>query len=184
MSRGRLSAVLVLLLATAVPSRAQTTAGTGARAVAFDTVVGVQDYFDDAGAWKTQLIIDPFGTIEVAPRLQLSIRPLIWRVMLGDWEVYVPQASIRYEFEKGTKWRLEAGKFTSPIGLGMTENRANVNDGVIWWHRGYYRYLPTIGGGAAPHALSASIYPIGIQANTTGKHWDPRAAFIHRAPAD
>ncbi len=104
--------------------------------------------------------------------------------MTGAWEVYVPQASIRYEFEKGSKWRVEAGKFTSPIGLGMTENRASVNDGVIWWHRGYYSYLPTIGGGAAPHALISSIYPMGIQANTSAKHWDARVAFIDRAPAD
>ena len=102
----------------------------------------------------------------------------------GAWEVYVPQASIRYEFEKGTKWRVEAGKFTSPIGLGMTENRASVNDGVIWWHRGYYSYLPPIGGGAAPHALIASIYPMGVQANTSAKHWDARVAFIDRAPTD
>jgi hypothetical protein len=104
--------------------------------------------------------------------------------MTGAWEVYVPQASIRYEFEKATNWRLEAGKFTSPIGLGMTENRASVNDSVIWWHRGYYSYLPAIGGGAAPHALISSIYPMGIQVNTSAKHWDARAAFIDRAPAD
>ena len=104
--------------------------------------------------------------------------------MTGQWEVYVPQASIRYEFEKGTKWRVEAGKFTSPIGLGMTENRASVNDSVIWWHRGYYSFLPAIGGGAAPHALIASIYPMGAQVNTSAKHWDARVAFIDRAPAD
>src|SRR5688572_31598408 len=59
--------------------------------------------------------------------------------MTGQWEVYVPQASIRYEFEKGTKWRVEAGKFTSPIGLGMTENRASVNDSVILWQGGEIR---------------------------------------------
>jgi len=183
MSRRPFAAACVLLVAIAAPTRAQTV-GSGTRAVAFDTVAGVQDYFDDNGTWKTQLIIDPFGTVEVAPRLQLSIRPLIWHVMTGKWEVYVPQASIRYEFEKGSKWRLEAGKFTSPIGLGMTENRASVNDGVIWWHRGYYSYLPAIGSGAAPHALISSIYPIGVQANTSSKHWDARVAFIDRAPAD
>jgi hypothetical protein len=183
MSRRPAVVALLIMLVAAGPSVAQTT-GSGTRAIALDTVVGVQDYFDDNGAWKTQLIVDPFGTVEVAPRLQVSIRPLIWRVMTGAWEVYVPQASIRYEFEKGSKWRIEAGKFTSPIGLGMTENRASVNDGVIWWHRGYYSYLPTIGGGAAPHALISSIYPMGIQANTSAKHWDARVAFIDRAPAD
>jgi hypothetical protein len=178
----RTVAVALALLIVATSSEAQTTGAT--RAIALDTVVGVQDYFDDAGAWKTQLIVDPFGTVEVAPRLQVSVRPLIWRVMMGEWEAYVAQASIRYEFEKGSKWRVEAGKFTSPVGLGMTENRASVNDSIIWWHRGYYSYLPAIGGDAAPHALISSIYPIGVQAGTSAEHWDARVAFIDRAPAD
>jgi hypothetical protein len=182
-NRRRLEIALALLLAGAAPAAGQSL-GAGSRGVAFDTVVGVQDYFDDSGAWKTQLIIDPFGTVEIAPGLQVSVRPLFWRAMTGNWEVYVPQASIRYEFERGSRWRIEAGKFTSPIGLGMTENRASVNDGVIWWHRGYYSFLPAMGGGAAPHALISSIYPIGIQVNTSAKHWDGRAAFIDRAPTD
>ena len=100
MSRRPFAAACVLLVAIAAPTRAQTV-GSGTRAVAFDTVAGVQDYFDDNGTWKTQLIIDPFGTVEVAPRLQLSIRPLIWHVMTGKWEVYVPQASIRWR----VSWR-------------------------------------------------------------------------------
>jgi hypothetical protein len=181
--RGMVVALCVAFLAAAVPAKAQTT-GSGARAVAFDTVVGVQDFFEDAGAWKTQLIVDPFTTVEVAPRLQVSFRPLIWRVMMGEWDAYVVHASVRYEFEKKSKWRIEAGKFTSPVGLGMTENRASVNDGIIWWHRGYYSFLPAIGGGAAPHALISSIYPIGVQANTSAKYWDARVAFLDRAPTD
>jgi hypothetical protein len=152
--------------------------------VAIDTVVGTQDYFEDGGAWKTQLIIDPFTTVKLATGLQVSVRPLFWRVMTGAWEHELVHASVRYEFHKGSRWRVEAGKFTSPIGLGMTENRANVNDGVIWWHRGYYSFLPPLGGGAAPHALISSIYPAGAQVNTSGDHWDARAAVIDRAPAD
>ena len=182
MSTRAIRLALTLTVVLAGPVAAQP--GGGTREVALDTVVGVQDYFDDSGAWKTQLIIDPFGTVEVAPRLQVSVRPLVWRVMMGNWESYVAQASVRYQFEKGNQWRVEAGKFTSPIGLGMTENRANVNDSIIWWHRGYYSYLPPIGGGAAPHALISSIYPIGVQVATSAKHWDARAAFIDRAPAD
>jgi len=174
---------LALVLATPVTAFAQSV-GSGTRAVAFDTVVGLQDYYDDAGAWKTQLIIDPFTTVEVAPRLQASLRPLFWRVMTGEWETSIVQASLRYEFHKGTKWRVEAGKFTSPIGLGMTENRASVNDGVIWWHRGYYSPLPSLGADAARHALISSIYPVGVQVNTSADHWDARVAFIDRAPAD
>ena len=174
---------LGLALAMCVPAEAQGT-GSGTRTLSLDTVVGVQDYFEDAGTWKTQLIIDSFATVEVAPRLQLSLRPLIWRVMTGNWDNYIAHASVRYEFEKGSKWRVEAGKFTSPIGLGMTENRANVNDSLVWWHRGYYSYLPTVGPGAAPHALMASIYPVGVLVNTSTAHWDARAAVIDRAPVD
>jgi hypothetical protein len=66
----------------------------------------------------------------------------------------------------------------------MTENRASVNDAVIWWHRGYYSYLPALGGGAGPHALIASIYPVGVQVNTSSDRWDARAALIDRAPTD
>ena len=90
MSRRPAFVALLLILASAVSSGAQTITN-GSRAVAFDTVVGVQDYFDDAGAWKTQLIIDPFGTVEIAPRLQVSVRPLIWRVMTCD--VVGPEAT-------------------------------------------------------------------------------------------
>jgi hypothetical protein len=174
---------LVLLLVSGAAAQAQVRDGS-TRDVALDTVVGVQDHFDDAGAWHTQLIVDPFATVEIAPRLQVSLRPLFWRVITGDWEAYVAHASLRYEFERGTRWRIEAGKFTSPIGLGMTENRANVNDGIIWWHRGYYSYLPAMGGGAAPHALISSIYPVGVQINTSARRWDARVALIDRAPTD
>ena len=183
MTRRSIVLALALVLSAPVASSAQG-AGSSTRRVAVDTVVGVQDYFDDAGAWKTQLILDPFTTVEAAPGLQVSFRPLLWHVMTGDWEAMVVHASLRYEFQKGGKWRVEGGKFTSPIGLGMTENRASINDSVIWWHRGYYSYLPSIGGGAAPHALISSIYPIGIQVNRSSDRWDARAAFIDRAPTD
>jgi len=175
--------VMVCLAAAFVPASAKAQSG-GTRAVAFDTTLGVQDYFDDAGAWKTQLIVDPFASAAIAPGLQVLVRPLFWRAMTGQWENYLAQASVRYEFEKGSKWRVEAGKFTSPIGLGMTENRASVNDSVIWWHRSYYSPLPSLGGGAARHSLIASIYPVGVQVNTSRDHWDARAAFTDRAPAD
>ena len=172
-----------LVLATCPRAEAQDT-GSSTRRAALDTVVGVQDFFEDAGAWKTQILIDSFGAVEVAPRLQVSVRPLIWRMLTGEWETDIVHASLRYEFQKGPKWRVEAGKFTSPIGLGMTENRASVNDSLVWWHRGYYSYLPSLGAGTVPHALIATIYPVGVMMNTSATHWDARAAVIDRAPAD
>ena len=183
MTRRLRGLALCLALATSVPAEAQGTRASS-RTVSLDTVVGIQDYFEDAGAWKTQLIFDSFGTVEVAPRLQVSLRPVFWRSMTGEWNTHIYHASLRYEFQKGSKWRVEAGKFPSPIGLGMTENRASVNDGVVWWHRGYYSPLPSFGPGTARHSLMSSIYPVGMLVNTSGDRWDARAAFIDRAPVD
>ena len=54
------------------------------RAVMIDTVVGVQDYFAESRSGETQTIIDTFATVEMAPRLQASFRPLLWRKTMAD----------------------------------------------------------------------------------------------------
>jgi len=173
--------LLVALLAAPVPAAAQS---SGTRAAMFDTVVGVQDYFADDGKWATQFIVDSFTSVELAPRLQVSFRPLLWRKADGETEAFVDHLSLRYEFRKGPSWRIEAGKFPSPIGLGMTENRASTNDGLLWCHRPYYGYLPSVGTGSPSHALVSAVYPVGVLVNTSGDHWDARAALVDRAPTD
>ena len=65
---------------------------------------------------------------------QMSFRPKLWRTS-GVWEFLVDQASVRYEFHRGTNWRVEAGLFPSPIGYGIMENRPSINAGALWWHR-------------------------------------------------
>jgi hypothetical protein len=92
--------------------------------------------------------------------------------------------SLRYELEKRSNWRIEVGRFPSPIGLGMTENRPDVNPGVLWCHRPYYGDLPSFGEGSAPHALLSANYPIGVHVSTSGDRWDARVATIDRAPVD
>ena len=171
-----------MLLVPAMDAAAQFGGSPNTRAVMIDTVVGVQDYFAEAGSWDTQTIIDTFATVEMAPRLQASVRPLVWRRASGQWTGAIDHASVRYEFKRGATWRIEAGKFPSPVGLGMTENRANVNDGLLWCHRPYYGPLPPLGPGALRHALVAASYPIGVQVNASGDRWDARAAVLDRAP--
>ena len=180
---GGLAAGLLLALASNTAAQSYSASdGRSTRAVMIDTVVGAQDYFAETGSWETQTIFDTFATIEMAPRLQASFRPLLWRRPNGRWKSALEHASVRYEFNRGANWRIEAGKFPSPVGLGMTENRANVNDGVIWCHRPYYGPLPALADGAPRHALVAASYPLGVQVNASGDRWDARAAVLDRSP--
>ena len=183
MTRRLFGLVVCLMLTTGVPVRAQGER-FGERTVALDTVVGIADYFADAGKWQTQLVFDTSASVEVAPGVQASFRPLFWRMKDGTWKVYAPHVSVRYEFKKGSSWRIEVGRFPSPVGLGMTENRPNLNPGLLWCHRPYYGYLPSFGEGMPPHALVSANYPMGAQVNTSGDHWDARLAVVDRAPVD
>ena len=173
---------MAVLLLPATNASAQLSKSSNTRAVMIDTVVGVQDYLAETGSWHTQTIIDTFATVEMAPGLQASFRPLIWRKANGLWTGAVDHASARYEFKRGANWRIEAGKFPSPVGLGMTENRANVNDGVLWCHRPYYGPLPPLVADGRRHSLVAATYPVGVQLNASGDRWDARAAVLDRSP--
>jgi hypothetical protein len=64
----------------------------------------------------------------------------------------------------------------------MTENRSNVNPGVLWWHRPYYMPLPDLGAGAPRVSLISAIYPDGVLVTTSAAHWDARAALLDLAP--
>lgn len=158
-------------------------AGRGRR-LAIDGVVAVQDMAFETANWPTQIIVDSASTVQVRRGLSLNLRPVLWRVD-GEWEALLDQASVRVETRRGgAVVRVEAGRFPSPIGLGMMENRASQNDGVLWCHRLYYGRLPTLGPGTAPHTLLSAIYPIGVSATMSTARWDVRAAALDRAPVD
>lgn len=177
------AASALLVLVASLPAQAQEARG-GARRAAIDTVVAVGDYFGDAGMWQTQLVLDTSTSVELMPSLQATVRPLFWRTKDGTWKNYTPHVSLRYEFEARSNWRIEVGRFPSPVGLGMTENRPDVNPGVLWCHRPYYGDLPSFGDGSAPHALISANYPVGVHVSTSGDRWDARVAATDRAPVD
>jgi hypothetical protein len=180
-----LSSIALFALGLAIaasPALAQETgAPTDTRRVAVDTVVGTQDYVDDGGTWPAQYVVDAFMTAQVHSHWQVSFRPKVWRTR-GDWDLLVDQLSIETDFHRGSNWRIEAGRFPMPIGLGMTENRADLNAGMIWWHRAYYMPLPTLGADVPRVSLASAVYPEGVQISTSASHWDARAALVDRAP--
>lgn len=178
--------ILVVSLArllAASPLAAQPVEGAGMRQVSFDTVVGGQDMLFEDQPWPTQVIIDAAGTWQISRRLQASVRPVVWRVD-GRWETLLDQASLRFETGRTTRVRVEAGRFPSPMGLGMTENRASVNPGVLWCHRLYYSALPNLGPGSLPQSLVSANYPIGVVSTVTASAWDARVALVNRAPVE
>jgi hypothetical protein len=154
---------------------------TGSRRFAFDTVIGVQDIFAETRDWPTAIVFDPFVSAEIRPNLHVSVRPKFWRLN-GEWETVLDQAALQYTFQRGSNWRVEAGRFPSPIGIGMTENRSSINPGVLWWHRPYYMPLPSLGPGAPMVSLVAATYPSGALLATSGDRWDARAALVDTAP--
>lgn len=178
------TAVLVAVLWLASrpgPATAQSTDFGGTRRLSFDTVIGVQDMQREAVAWPIQVIIDSSASWQLSDKVFASFRPVFWRVD-GNWQTLIDQASLRYEGGRETRVRLEVGRFVSPIGLGMTENRANVNPGVLWCHRLYYGRLPSLGPDVERQALVSAVYPVGAMGTVTASRWDARVAVLDRAP--
>ena len=152
----------MLHLASPTLAQVDTPSNGPARRLALDTVTGYQDFLAESANWPVQVIIDTFAAVEIAPGWQLSVRPVIWRVG-GEWETLPDQASIRYETRRGANWRVEIGKFPAPIGLGLTENRASLNAGLIWCHRPYYMAVPSLGADLPRVSLISATYPLGAQ---------------------
>jgi len=173
---------LVALLVMPVDVAAQIPRDT-ARAAAADTVIGVQDFLADGGQWKTQVVFDLYSSLQIHRGIRAAFRPKAWRVG-GTWEGLVDQLSLQFEFRKGSNWRIEAGRFPSPVGLAMMENRADVGAGVMWSHRPYYAPLPSLGYGATRVSLVSAVYPAGVLISTSGSRWDARVALVDRAPVD
>jgi hypothetical protein len=166
------------------PVAAQNPAEAGAsRRIAVDTVAGWQDFFGEDADWRAQAILDAFVGVELAPGWQLSVRPIVWRIR-GEWDTLLDQASVRYETRRGANWRIEVGLFPSPIGLGVTENRASLNAGILWWHRPYYMPLPSLGADLPRVSLISTVYPWGAQMAASDDHWDARAAVVDRPPVE
>lgn len=175
-------AALIALLASPVQAQDEASGGP-ARRLAFDTVTAYQDFFLEDSDWPMQVVFDAFAAVEVAPGWQISVRPLVWRIR-GEWDTLLDQASIRYEVRHGINWRVEVGKFSGPIGLGLTENRPNINAGMLWYYRPYYAPVPSMGADLPRASLISAIYPYGAQVAVSGTHWDARAAVIDRAPVE
>ena len=151
--------------------------------VAFEPVVAVDaaagsDVPRSAGVW-----IDLFGALRLADGLDLVARPVVSRRTFdGEWRTQIFQLALRYERPGRVGLRLEGGVMPSPIGLGMLENRPDINP-VISQHSAYYLPLPRSDAALPRTFLIAGTYPLGAQVTLSGRRWDARLAVVDSSPA-
>jgi hypothetical protein len=155
-------------------------------AVALDVVGAVDGVIDStpdrpAGVW-----LDVFGAVRIAEGLDIVARPVISRRTFdGEWRGQLYQLGVRYE-RAGARpddigLRVELGQMPSPIGVGLLENRADLNP-VVSQHSAYYLPLPRVDPEIPRTYLIAGSYPLGAQLTVASRTWDVRVAAIDASP--
>jgi hypothetical protein len=180
----RNAGVVLLLVLTAAAAQAQTPYDR----VSLDTAVGVDLFRGDNVSDRPQIIVDIIGTIQLADRWQIYVRP--WfrlprpappTAAVPPWDVELYQANVRYERPGRVATRVDAGYITSPVGLGLFDANPRSNP-TIAGHTSYFiPMLPFDAGGPRVTAI-ASAYPLGAVATLSTIRWDARAAIVNSAP--
>jgi hypothetical protein len=180
--RARL-AVAVLSLLCATPAAAQT------GRIALDAVASADANGGSAVRREPGVWFDAFTAFRLRDGLDLVARPVIARRTFdGVWNKQMYQLGVRYERPadparggRSIGLRIDAGQMPSPIGLGMLENRQDLNP-VISQHSAYYLPLPRVDPEIPRVFLIGGNYPLGAQLTLAGQSWDARAAVIDASP--
>jgi hypothetical protein len=119
---------------------------------------------------------DVFGAVRIIDGLDLRARPVVFRRSFdGEWQTQVYELALRYERPGRIGLRVDAGQFSSPIGLSILENRPDKNP-VVSPHSTLYLPVPRYEQGTPTTFLLAASYPLGVKATVSGGRWDARAA--------
>ena len=120
---------------------------------------------------------DVFGALRIADGLDLRARPVVFRRSFdGEWQTQIYELALRYERPGRVGVRIDAGQFSSPIGLSILENRPDKNP-VVSPHSTLYLPIPRYEVGTPNTFLLAASYPLGVKATVSGERWDARAAL-------
>ncbi len=126
--------------------------------------------------------LDVFGAVRLVEGLDVRARPVVFRrTFNGEWQPQLYELGIRYERPGRVGVRLNGGVMPSPIGLGMLENRQDLNP-VVSQHSAYYLPLPRVDPEIPRTFLIAGTYPLGAQLTLAAKKWDARVALIDASP--
>ena len=120
--------------------------------------------------------------MRIADNLDLRVRPVVFRRAFdGAWQAQIYELALRYERPGAIGLRVDAGQFTSPIGLSILENRPDKNP-VVSPHSTLYLPIPRYEAGTPSTYLLAAAYPLGAKVTVSGAKWDARAAVIDSSP--
>ena len=131
---------------------------------------------------KSMTWIDVFGAVRIVDGLDLRVRPVVIRRSFdGVWQKQMYELALRYERPGTVGLRLDAGQFSSPIGLSILENRPDKNP-VISQHSTLYLPIPRYETGTPSTTLLGAAYPLGAKVTLSGAKWDARAAVLDSSP--
>jgi hypothetical protein len=172
----RIVSVAAAWLVTASPAVAQTSR------VALDVVAAADVNRGSQVARRATGWFDLFGAVRLAENLDFRVRPVVFRRSFdGTWQGQLYELALRYERPGRIGLRLDAGQFTSPIGLSVLENRPDKNP-VVSPHSTLYLPIPRYEPGTPSTNLLAAAYPLGAKVTVSGAKWDARAAVIDSSP--
>ena len=154
-----------------------------------DSVISVDAFRGENVNDRPQMIVDVSAGLRVGDRWQVVFRP--WfrlprptspTAPAVPWDKQIWQAGVRYERPGPVAMRVDAGYMTSPIGLGLLDNRANLNP-TIGTHLTYVIPMLPFDPTVPRVSTVSSSYPLGTQLTLSTDRWDARAALINSAPS-
>ncbi|HUQ86985.1 MAG TPA: hypothetical protein VM096_05465 [Vicinamibacterales bacterium] len=172
----RISLFIASAMITTSPALAQTSR------FALDALAAADVDHGSQVARKSTAWFDLFGAVRIADNLDLRVRPVVFRRAFdGKWQTQMYELALRYERPGTIGLRIDAGQFTSPIGLSVLENRPDKNP-VVSQHSTLYLPIPRYENGTPSTNLLAAAYPLGAKVSVSGAKWDARAAVIDSSP--
>ncbi|HEX6163253.1 MAG TPA: hypothetical protein VFZ31_07805 [Vicinamibacterales bacterium] len=171
-----ISVIAALCVVTAAPAMAQTSR------LALDVVAAADVDHGSQVSRKATGWFDLFGAVRLTENLDLRVRPVVFRRTFdGTWHTQMYELALRYERPGRVGLRIDAGQFTSPIGLSITQNRPDRNP-IVSQHSTLYLPIPFYEAGTPSTNLLAAAYPLGAKVTVSGAKWDARAAVIDSSP--
>lgn len=172
----RAAIVVLVVAASARPAHAQT------GRVAIDALAATDASIGSDVTRKQGVFLDVFAAVRLGRGFDLLARPLVTRRSFdGRWQKQMYQLGVRYERPGAVGFRVDAGQMPSPIGLGLLENRPDLNP-VVSQHSAYYLPLPRVDPEIPRSFLIAAAYPLGALATVSTRRWDARAAVLDSSP--
>ena len=172
----RIVGTAAALLAVSASASAQTSR------VALDAVAAADADHGSQVTRKATGWLDLFGAVRIAGNLDLRVRPVVFRRSFdGEWRGQIYELALRYERPGRIGLRVDAGQFTSPIGLSLLENRPDKNP-IVSQHSTLYLPIPRYENGTPSTNLLAAAYPLGAMVTMSGAKWDARVAVLDSSP--